>query len=93
MIEDNCFTVLCWFLPYVNKPYIHIYIQGFPGGSVVKNLPASAGDVGSIPESKDPLETEMATLSSILAWEAHGQGTWQAKYSMGSQNSWIGLSS
>ena len=22
---------------------------GFPGGSVVKNLPASAGDVGSIP--------------------------------------------
>ena len=44
---------------------------------MVKNLPASAGDVGSIPESKDPLETEMATLSSILAWEAHGQGTWQ----------------
>ena len=23
--------------------------RGFPGGSVVKNLPASAGDVGSIP--------------------------------------------
>ena len=27
-----------------------VYIkQGFPGGSVVKNLPASAGDTGSIP--------------------------------------------
>ena len=24
---------------------------GFPGGSAVKNLPASAGDVGSIPGS------------------------------------------
>ena len=31
------------------------YVNGFPGGSVVKNLPASAGDtrdVGSIPGSK-----------------------------------------
>ena len=25
--------------------------MGFPGGSVVKNLPANAGDVGSIPGS------------------------------------------
>ena len=24
---------------------------GFPGGSVVKNLPSNAGDTGSIPES------------------------------------------
>ena len=24
--------------------------KGFPSGSVVKNLPANAGDVGSIPE-------------------------------------------
>ena len=23
--------------------------QGFPGGAVVKNLPANAGDMGSIP--------------------------------------------
>ena len=26
--------------------------MGFPGGSVVKNLPANAGDVGSIPGSE-----------------------------------------
>ena len=26
-----------------------ILLKGFPGGSVVKNLPASTGDVGSIP--------------------------------------------
>ena len=25
--------------------------MGFPGGSVVKNLPANAGDTGSVPES------------------------------------------
>jgi len=42
---------------------------GFPGGSVVKNWPTDAGDTGSIPGSKDPLEKEMATHSSILAWE------------------------
>ena len=43
--------------------------MGFPGGSVAKNLPAMARDVGSIPGSEDPLEKEMATHSSILAWE------------------------
>ena len=26
-----------------------MYYWGFPGGSVVKNLPANAGDTGSIP--------------------------------------------
>ena len=38
---------------------------------MVKNLPASAGDVkdsGLIPGSEDPLEEVMATNSSILAW-------------------------
>ena len=39
---------------------------------MVKNLPANAGDVrdvGLIPGWEDPLEEEMATLSSILAWK------------------------
>ena len=41
------------------------------GGTVVKNLPAKAGDAGdtgSILGWEDPLEKEMATHSSILAW-------------------------
>ena len=42
--------------------------KGFLGGSVIKNLPAIAGDVGSIPGQENPLEEEMATRSSILAW-------------------------
>jgi len=42
----------------------------FPGISVVKNLPAKAGGTGSIfLGQEDPLEEEMATYSSILAWE------------------------
>ena len=42
---------------------------GFPGGSAVKNPPANAGDAGLIPGSERSLEEEMATHSSILAWE------------------------
>ena len=42
---------------------------GFHGGSTVKNLPANAGDVSSIPGQEDPLEKEMATHFSISAWE------------------------
>ena len=42
--------------------------KGFTGGSLIKNLPANAGDVGSILGQDDPLEEDMATHSSILAW-------------------------
>ena len=42
---------------------------GFLGGSVLKNPPANAGDLGFNPwVEKIPLEEEMATHSSILAW-------------------------
>ena len=36
---------------------------------MLKNPPDNAGDMGSILGQKDPLEKEMATHSSILAWE------------------------
>ena len=35
---------------------------------VVKNPPANARGVGLIPGLEDPLEKEMATHSSVLAW-------------------------
>ena len=41
---------------------------GFPGGSVVKNQPAKAGDMGQSLGREDPPEMEMATHSNILAW-------------------------
>ena len=46
-----------------------VSLLGIPGGSVVKNLPCSAGDAGLYPESERPLEKEMAPPSSVLAWK------------------------
>ena len=34
----------------IDNYFVH-FILGFPGGSVIKNLPANAGDVGLIPAS------------------------------------------
>ena len=45
---------------------------GFPGGSVVKNLPTEQKTWGTRVQSlcrEDSLEEEMAAHSSILAWE------------------------
>ena len=40
----------------------------FPGGSAVKNLPAMQKMPVWFLSQKDPLEKEVATHSSILAW-------------------------
>ena len=50
---------------------IFLELQDFPGGTVVKNLRANAGDTrdaGSIPGQEDPLEEESAAHFSILVW-------------------------
>ena len=49
--------------------YIYGYIYGFPGGSVVKNLPAKQEMQVPSLRGEDPLEKEVATHSSILVWE------------------------
>ena len=52
---------------------------------MVKNLPANAGDAGLILGQEDPLEEEMETHSSILAWripwteEPGGYSPWGRK--------------
>ena len=54
---------------------------------MLKNFPANAGDardMGSIPGSEDPLEEEMATHSSVLAWRIPGTGEPGGLSSMGS---------
>ena len=43
--------------------------MGFPGGSVVQNPPANAGDAGSIPGLGRTPEEGNGNHSSILAWE------------------------
>jgi len=48
-----------------------LYCMGFPGGSVVKNLPAKQEPQETSVRSlgqEDPLEEGMATHSNILAW-------------------------
>ena len=62
------------------------------GGSVVKNLPANAGNASSIPGSEDPLEKEMATHSSVLAWEIPWTEEPGRLQPMGFQKSWTQLS-
>ena len=58
--------------------------RDFPGGAVVKNLPANAGDAKEKVQplgQEDPLEG-MATHSNILAWKIHRQSS-LAGYSLG----------
>ena len=60
--------------------------MGFPGGSVVKNLPANAGEASLSLGQEDPLEEEMATHSNILAWEILGREEPGGLQSMWSQS-------
>ena len=43
--------------------------MGFPGGLDGKESACNAGDLGSVSGLEDPLEKEMTTHPSILAWE------------------------
>ena len=68
-------------LIYTNK-------LGFPGGSVVDTSPANARDTEDrvlILGQKDPVEEEMATHFSILAWEIPWTEECDGLQSMGSE--------
>ena len=49
--------------------------RAFPGGSLVKNLPANAGDTGLIPGSGIPCRKEWQPTPVFLPGEIHGQRT------------------
>ena len=59
--------------------------QGFPSGSVVKNPPSKRETQVQSLSREDPLEKEMATCSSILAWEIPRTEEPGGLQSMGSQ--------
>ena len=61
-------------------------------GSVLKHLPASAGDAGQSLGWEDPLEKEMTTHSSNLAWEIPWTEEHGGLQSMESQKSQTQLS-
>ena len=63
--------------------------MGFPGGSVVKNLPANGQEtwIQSVGR-EDPQEKEMATHSSIFAWRiSWTEEPWKATF-QGVTKSW-----
>ena len=59
--------------------------MGFLGGSDVKNLPAVQETWVRFLGWEDPLEEEMATHSSVLAWEIPWTGEPGGLQSLGSQ--------
>ena len=73
--------VLCWLLLFYLSPWstyhngdtvsqwIFEIIMGLPRGLSGKESTCNAGDMGLIPASGRSLGEEMATHSSILAWE------------------------
>ena len=65
---------------------------GFPGGSVIKDPPAMQETQVQSLVWEDPLEKEMATHSSILAWEIPWTEDSGGLQSMRSQKTLLGLS-
>ena len=67
------------FKVFTIRPFIG---EGFPGGTVVKNLPANAGDArdaGSIPESERPIRGGNGIpLQYSCLKNSMGRETWQA---------------
>ena len=60
-------------------PISPFYSWGFPGGSVVKNLPANAGDSGSIPELGRSLgEGNDNSLQDSCLENSTDRGAWWA---------------
>ena len=54
-------------------------LQGFPGGSMVKNPPANAGDTGSIPGSgRSPGEGDGNPLQYSCLGNLMDRGAWWA---------------
>ena len=66
----NALYFLFYSVTYHDKPSAKHYLGGGGYASAAKNQPDNARDASLIPgRRKDPLEKEMATRSSILAWE------------------------
>ena len=58
-----------------------IYVKnvlGFPGGSVVKNLPANAGDADSIPGLGIPWSKKWHSMQYSCPRNPRDSGAWQA---------------
>jgi len=70
-------------LERINLGFVCVFYHD--DGSEAKVSACKAGDPSSIPGSEDPLEKEMATHSSILAWRTPWMEEPCRLQSMGSQ--------
>ena len=77
---------------YYVSGHCYTYSRSFPGSSVVKNVPANAGDVVQSLGQEDPLEKEMPTHFNIFAWKIPSTEEPGRLQSMGWQKSQIQLS-
>ena len=78
--------------PKVSKDEQHscLHHQGFPGGSVVKNPPARAGDVGSIPGSGSPGVGNGNQLQYSWLGSSKDRGAWWATvYGVVKRQTWL----
>ena len=76
-------------VPHLLNPFLLMDIQaastlpGFPGGSVVKNLPASVGDLALIPGSgRCPGEANGSPLQYSYLGNPMDRGSWSMKSQM-----------
>ena len=68
-------STLAWKIPWTKEPVG--FSPGVAGGSVVKNLLATAGDVGLIPESeRSPGEGNGNSLQYSCPGNPMGRGAW-----------------
>ena len=74
-------------ISYVDHTFLLLCMShlGFPGGSLVKNRPAKQETWVLSLGQEDPLEKEMASHSSIVAWEIPWTDRPDMLYSMGLQ--------
>ena len=80
--------MLLWTLEYMylfKSVFFRYKSLGFPDGSDSKKSACNVGDLGWIPGWEDPLEKDMATHSSILAWRIPWKEEPGWLQSMGSQ--------
>ena len=67
------------FIPRSRVAVSYSYVQGFPGGSVIKNPPASAGDAGLIPGlGRSPGKGNDNLLQYSCLGNPMDRGAWRA---------------
>ena len=99
MIVQHCECTQCYRSIHLNVIkmgdfilYIVSQFKGFPSDSVVKNLPANAGDTGLIPGSgRSPGEGNGNSLQCSCLGNPMDKGVWWATV-LGITKSWTRLS-